>query len=65
MIFKTRTIIVDGYVYLVVQDPMAGRRHVYTVYKIPLSGDKVAAIIGRELPLPDARKVIRRHSEAL
>jgi hypothetical protein len=61
---KTRTIISGAHAYFAVQDPMSGRRHVYTVYKIALAGDKNAAIIGRELPLPVARKVIHRHAEA-
>jgi hypothetical protein len=62
--FKTHSIISGGHAYFVVQDPMAGRRHVYTVYKIALSGDKRVTIIGRELDLPVARKVIRRQEAA-
>jgi hypothetical protein len=61
---KTRTIVSGKHVYFAVQDPMSGRRHVYTVYKTRLSGDKGAEIIGRELDLPVARKVIQRHVEA-
>jgi hypothetical protein len=62
---KTRTIISGNHVYFAVQDPMSGRRHVYTVYKTRLSGDKGAEIIGRELPLPVARTVIKRHVEVV
>jgi hypothetical protein len=58
---KTRTIVANEHVYFVVSDPMSGRRHVYTVYRISLVGNKLAEIIGRELPLPYARRVIRRY----
>ena len=62
-VLKTRTIISGSHVYFAVQDPMSGRRHVYTVYKMKLSGDKSAEVIGRELPLPVARTVIQRNTE--
>jgi len=46
--------------WLVVVDPCAGRKHVYTVYRIALTGTKEARVIGRELPLTLARDVVRR-----
>lgn len=46
--------------WFVVRDPMAGRKGVYTVYRISLTGNKQAHVIGRELPLPTARAVVRR-----
>ena len=64
MTLKTRTILHHSHAYFVVQDPAAGRRDVYTVYKIELFGAKQAVIVGRELPLPVARKVVKRHVEA-
>ena len=44
--------------YLIVQDLMAGRRHVYTVHQISLTSDKGSRVIGRELDLRTAKKVI-------
>lgn len=64
MKLKTRSVVHGTHVYFIVQDPMAGHRHVYTVYKIRLSGDKAATIVGRELPLPAARRVIQQHEGA-
>lgn len=49
--------------WLLVEDPYAGSRRVYTVYRISLTGSKEASVIGRELPLPTARAVIRRDME--
>ena len=51
--------------WLVVTDPCAGRLHVYTVYRISLTGDKETRVIGRELPLPDARRVVRQDMEVV
>lgn len=51
--------------WLVVRDPMAGRKNVYTVYRISLTGNKQAHVIGRELPLPTARTIVRRDMEAM
>ena len=45
--------------WLVVRDPYSGRKCVYTVYRISLGGDKRADVIGRELPLPLARKIVK------
>jgi len=46
--------------WLVVRDPYAGRKNVYTVYRILLVGTKTAQVIGRELDLPLARKIVRQ-----
>lgn len=43
---------------------MSGKRHRYTVHQIQLFGDKATAVIGRELPLPAARKVLQQHVRA-
>ena len=51
--------------WLVVRDPHAGRKNVYTVYRISLTANKVAHVIGRELDLPLARKVVRQDMEAV
>lgn len=51
--------------WLVVLDPCAGRKRVYTVYRISLTANKTAHVIGRELPLPDARRVVREDMGAV
>lgn len=51
--------------WLVVRDPFAGRRHVYTVYRIPLGGDEATRVIGRELDLPLARRIVRQDMESV
>ncbi len=52
----------DGHhaAWFIVRDPWAGRRSVYTVYRISLAGDKAPRVIGRELDLPLARKIVRQ-----
>lgn len=51
--------------WFVVRDPMAGLKYVYTVYRILLVGNKEATVIGRELPLPLARKVAQKDRDSL
>lgn len=51
--------------WIVVEDPYAGKRRVYTVYRLSLTGSKEASVIGRELPLQAARAVIRRDMEVV
>ena len=51
--------------WLVVRDPMAGNKHVYTVHRISMVGNKETTIIGRELPLPLARKVVQKDRDKL
>ena len=48
------------YAWFVVHDRCAGRKSVYTVYRIALTGDKAATVIGRELDLPLAKKIVRQ-----
>ena len=48
------------YMWLVVHDRCAGRKNVYTVHQISLTGDKGSTVIGRELDLPLARKIVRQ-----
>lgn len=62
---RTRAEVVGNHAFFLVEDPMAGCKNVYTVYKARLSGDKGAEVIGRELPLSVARKTIRKHVERL
>lgn len=45
--------------WFIVRDPCAGSKSAYTVYRISLIGDKAAQVIGRELPLPNARELAR------
>ena len=55
----------DGRVaWFLVGDPVAGSRRVYTVYRITLTGDKRARVIGRELDLATARDVVRRDMQS-
>lgn len=46
-------------VYAIVFDPMAGRRNRFTVHRISVIGMKQTRVIGRELPLGHARRVVR------
>lgn len=52
----------DGFnaAWLVVRDPCAGRKHVYTVHRISLVGSKASQVIGRELPLKLAREIVSK-----
>lgn len=52
-------------VWIVVRDPMAGNKHVYTVFRLSMVGMKEMAVIGRELPLPLARKVVQKDRDSL
>lgn len=51
--------------WFVVRDPSAGNKHVYTVYRISVVGMKDVTVIGRELPLPLARKIVQKDMDAL
>lgn len=51
--------------WLIVRDPTAGLKNVYTVYRISLVGHQEAKVIGRELPLPLARDVVKRDRDSL
>lgn len=51
--------------WFVVRDLDAGKKHVYTVYRISLFGINEATIIGRELPLPLARQIVRKDRDSL
>jgi hypothetical protein len=57
---KTRIIFEGAHVYVAVEDRMSGRCHVYTVYKLKRTGGKEPSIIGREIDLPFARRLIRQ-----
>lgn len=45
---------------LIVPDHAAGKRHRYTVYRIPAAPSRRVKIVGRELPLSDARTVAKK-----
>jgi hypothetical protein len=47
------------YYYLIVPDMAAGRKFRFTVYRIPSSPSRRVKIIGRELDMITAQKVIR------
>ena len=56
------------HVYVAVSDPYAGRRHMYTLWKLRLGGGfdgrrdsshGEARIIGREIDLPLCRKLVK------
>ncbi len=57
---KIETRHTDNAVYLIVTDPMSGRRGRYTVHQISLTGQKETRVIGRELPLGHARWIVKR-----
>jgi hypothetical protein len=61
---KTRVVVSDKRIYFLVEDPAAGVRNVYTVYEIRLFGAKASSIVGRELPLQVALRMIRQRTEA-
>ena len=51
--------------YLYVKDRMAGRRNVYTVWRLALTGaERAGRVIGRELPISGVRRVIQRDRKA-
>ena len=50
--------------WFIVRDPCAGLNYVYTVHRISLVGFKETVVIGRELPLDDARRIVREDMEA-
>lgn len=49
--------------WLAIRDPFAGHKRVYTVYRILLSSSKQALVIGRELDLRTARKLVKDEME--
>jgi len=53
----------DDNLYVIVPDPMAGKRNVYTVHCISLRGLKHARVIGRSLPIKIARDIVRKHAK--
>lgn len=58
-VVETRKVIPYGKSYFaVVPDPAAGARFRYTVYELPTTGGKEALVIGRELDLRTARRVV-------
>jgi len=53
----------DGCHYLIIPDEAAGCRRRYTVYRIPATTAHRVKIIGRELPLGLAKRVVERDRE--
>jgi hypothetical protein len=52
--------------HLYIEDRMAGCRNVYTVWRVPMTGlDRLAHVIGRELPIKNVHRVIKRDQETL
>jgi hypothetical protein len=49
-----------GQYVLIVPDHAAGRRGRYTVYLIPSSPSRDTQVLGRELPLGQARRIARK-----
>lgn len=64
---KHKHLFIDGWpaAYLIVSDPRAGRRNVYTVYQIWFTTDKQARVIGRELDLRAAKTIVFNDQEVL
>jgi len=50
----------NNYLYLIVVDPMSGRKGRYTTYRVSLKGTKTVKLIGRELPLATSKELIQR-----
>ena len=48
-----------SFYFLILPDSAAGLPHRYTVYRVPSSPSGKIGIIGQELPLADARKVVK------
>lgn len=44
-------------VYLIVSDPMSGKRNRYTTHQISLVGNKTSSVVGRELTLKHSRRI--------
>ena len=61
IIIHDRRVGYDRCYYLVVPDHAAGRRHRYTVYRIPSSPARPVRIVGRELSRGYALKIARLH----
>lgn len=59
----TRRVGYRGHYYLIVPDHAAGHRGRYTVYKIPGSPSGLTKVVGRELPLGYARRLVKRLEE--
>jgi len=57
---KTSIIVVGPRLYLIVTDPMAGRQNRYTVHQVSLTGFKGTKVVGRELPLGFAKRLIQK-----
>ncbi len=49
----------EGNYFLIVPDIAAGRRFRYTVYKIPSSPSRRIKVIGREIDLKTARRIVK------
>ncbi len=52
-----------GHYYVIIPDNAAGYKHRYTVYRMPDSAGGEIVIIGRELPLGFAKKIVKKDSE--
>ena len=64
LIVSKKRIGYDNYHYLIVPDEAAGRKYRYTVYQIPTSPSRKIKVIGLELPLEYARKVVKKHEKS-
>jgi hypothetical protein len=49
--------------YVILPDNAAGSGGRYTVYRMPSSPSRKITIIGRELPLGHAQRIVREHVE--
>lgn len=47
-----------GWAWIAVLDPASGRRGRYTIYRVSRWADKRVDVVGRELGLRDARKLV-------
>ena len=47
--------------FVILPDVACGRKNRYVVYRIPTTGMKTPIIIGRELPLGFAKKIVEKY----
>lgn len=59
---KFDVLVIGLHAYLVISDPMAGKRNRFTVHRVSLAGNKTHHVIGRELTPAQAKKIIQKDS---
>lgn len=60
---RIETRVFDRYVYAIITDPNSGRNGRYTVHRIQLFGFSGTKVVGCELPLNEARRLVQRYAD--